>query len=138
MLPTYKKKKITIGGDAFVLSPFDTLNVFRHRLRDFFDFSYQVECFVPAPKRKYGYFSLPILVGDAFVARMDAKADRKEKTLIIHNLHFEKVKITNPILVKIADAIQAFAKFNKCAGINVKKSNNEAVLKMLSGRSMVE
>jgi hypothetical protein len=66
---------IELAGDAFILSPFDILNVFRHRLRDFFDFDYQIECFVPAPKRKYGYFSLPVLVGDTFVARMDAKAD---------------------------------------------------------------
>src|SRR5262249_34942690 len=57
MLPTYEKKKITIAGDAYVLSPFDMLNVFRHRLRDFFDFDYQVECFVQESKRKYGYFS---------------------------------------------------------------------------------
>jgi len=133
MLPVYEKKKITIAGDAFVLSPFDTLNVFRHRLRDFFDFDYQVECFVPQAKRKYGYFSLPILVGDTFVARMDAKADRKEKTLVIHNLHFEKVKITNAILVKIVDAIQTFAKFNRCTGIAIKKSNHKEILKKLRG-----
>lgn len=134
MLPAYKKKKITIAGDAFVLSPFDMLNVFRHRLRDFFDFDYQVECFVPEAKRKYGYFSLPILVGDTFVARMDSKADRKQQTLIIHNLHFEKIKLTRPMMLKIADAIEAFAKFNNCTEIAVKKSNNKEVLKMLHDR----
>lgn len=131
MLPTYKKKKIAIAGDAFILSPFDMLNVFRHRLRDFFDFDYQVECFVPEAKRKYGYFSLPILVGDTFVARMDLKADRKKKTLIINNLHFEKVKITNAMLVKIDDAIRVFAKFNKCTSITITKSNNKVAMKML-------
>ena len=83
MLPEYKKKKILISNEAFILSPFDTLTVYRHRLRDFFSFDYQVECFVPAPKRKYGYFSLPILIGDTFVARMDAKADRKEKVFFL-------------------------------------------------------
>jgi len=60
MLATYKKKKISLSGDASILSPFDVLNVYRHRLRDFFNFDYQVECFVPKPKRKYGYFSLPV------------------------------------------------------------------------------
>ncbi|MEQ8426058.1 MAG: crosslink repair DNA glycosylase YcaQ family protein, partial [Cyclobacteriaceae bacterium] len=108
MLSGYKKKKINIAGDAFVLSPFDMLNVFRHRLRDFFDFDYQVECFVPEAKRKYGYFSLPILVGDTFVARMDSKADRKQGNLIIHNLHFESIKITKPMMEKIIDAIRGF------------------------------
>jgi len=131
MLPSYKNKKIELSGDAFVLSPFDPLNVFRHRLRDFFDFDYQIECFVPEPKRKYGYFSLPILVGDTFVARMDSKADRKEKTLIIHNLHFEKLKLTKPMIEKVSDAIRDFGRFNKCRTINVIRSNDKAVLKAI-------
>ena len=134
MLPFYKKKKIIIAGDAFVLSPFDMLNVYRHRLRDFFDFDYQVECFVPAPKRKYGYFSLPILVGDTFVARMDSKTDRKRKTLIIHNLHFEPIKIIQPATAKICEAIEAFARFNGCNGIVVTRSNNKT-LRRTCGRN---
>jgi uncharacterized protein len=129
MLPSYKNKKIALAGDAFILSPFDILNVFRHRLRDFFDFDYQVECFVPAAKRKYGYFSLPVLVGDIFVARMDAKADRKQKTLIIHKLHFERVKMSGPMTAKLCDAILLFARFNGCAKIIITKSNNKAFLK---------
>jgi uncharacterized protein YcaQ len=131
MLPAYKNKKIELSGDAFVLSPFDPLNVFRHRLRDFFDFDYQIECFVPEPKRKYGYFSLPILVGDTFVARMDSKADRKQKTLTIHNLHFEKVKLTPPVIARVSEAIRDFAKFNRCGKIIISKSNNKAALKDL-------
>lgn len=129
--PGYKNKKITLSGDAYILSPFDALNVFRHRLRDFFDFDYQVECFVPAPKRKYGYFSLPVLVGDTFVARMDSKADRKQKELIVHNLHFEKAKLSKPMIVKIADALVAFAAFNKCEEIVFKKTNNKRYLKAI-------
>lgn len=131
MLPEYKKKKINLSGEAFILSPFDVLNVFRHRLRDFFDFDYQVECFVPAPKRKYGYFSLPILIGDTFVARMDSKADRKQRTLTIHNLHFEPLKLTKPMVAKVCDALQAFAKFNQCDAIVIKKSNDAALLKTI-------
>jgi uncharacterized protein len=131
MLPGYRKKKIQLSNDAFILSPFDSLNVFRHRLRDFFDFDYQIECFVPEPKRKYGYFSLPVLIGDTFVARMDSKADRKEKTLIVHNLHFEPVKLTMPKLAQIADAIQKFAGFNQCREIILKKSNKKDFLKAI-------
>jgi uncharacterized protein YcaQ len=124
MLRSYKNKKIELSGDAFVLSPFDTLNVFRHRLKDFFDFDYQIECFVPAPKRKYGYFSLPILVGDTFVARMDSKAERKQQVLTVHNLHFEPVKLSKATLSKVTDAIKAFGKFNQCPKIVIKKSNS--------------
>ena len=137
MLPMYQKKKITIAGDAFILSPFDMLNVFRHRLRDFFDFDYQVECFVPAAKRQYGYFSLPILIGDAFVARMDAKADRKEKKLVIHNLHFEKLTITQPTITKLYDAIVRFAVFNGCKRIVLTKSNNKSFMKMMREKQKV-
>jgi uncharacterized protein YcaQ len=125
MLPAYKNKKIQLSDEAFILSPFDPLNVFRQRLRDFFDFDYQIECFVPQAKRKYGYFSLPILVGDSFVARMDSKADRKQKILTVHNLHFEPLKLTRPMIVKIVEAIKTFASFNQCQDIVIKKSNNK-------------
>ena len=131
MLPAYKNKKIELSDDAFILSPFDPLNVFRHRLRDFFDFDYQIECFVPEPKRKYGYFSLPILVGDRFVARADTKADRKQKLLIVHNLHFESIKLTQAMLVRISDAIRDFASFNQCTTISLSKSNNKPALKTI-------
>jgi uncharacterized protein YcaQ len=129
MLPEYKRRKIDLAGDVFILSPFDVLNVYRHRLRNFFGFDYQVECFVPQPKRKYGYFSLPVLIGDTFVARMDSKADRKQRILTIYNLHFEPVKLTRPKVIRICDAIKAFAKFNKCEAILLAKSNNKTALK---------
>ena len=126
MLPAYKNKKIELGDEVFILSPWDIVNVYRHRLRDFFDFDYQIECFVPAPKRKYGYFSLPILAGDRFVARMDSKAERKKRVLVVHNLHFEKVKLDKTTTTAIKEAIDAFARFNQCDTVVVKKSNNKA------------
>lgn len=129
MLPEYKKKKITLSEDIFILSPFDIINVYRHRLRDFFDFDYQVECFVPKAKRKYGYFSLPILMGDTFIARMDSKADRKQRTLVIHNLHFESIKLSKTMIKKVCDAIKAFAKFNQCENITLEKCNDKLVMK---------
>jgi len=130
MLPG-QQTDIELTGDAFILSPFDILNVFRHRLRDFFDFDYQVECFVPAPKRKYGYFSLPVLVGDTFVARMDAKADRKQKLLIVHNLHFENVELSAMMIGKIVEALKAFVKFNGCRDVVFSKTNEDGYLQMI-------
>jgi hypothetical protein len=131
MLSEYKSKKISLSKEAFILSPFDVLNVYRHRLRDFFNFDYQVECFVPKPKRKYGYFSLPILIGDTFVARMDSKADRKQRVLTIHNIHFEPVKLTKPMVLKICEALKSFAKFNQCDEIEFEKSNDKTLLKSI-------
>ncbi len=131
MLSEYKSKKISLSKEAFILSPFDLLNVYRHRLRDFFNFDYQVECFVPKPKRKYGYFSLPILIGDSFVARMDSKADRKQRVLTIHNIHFEPVKLTKPMVLKICEALKSFAKFNQCDELEFEKSNDKTLLKSI-------
>lgn len=128
-----QETEVRLSGEAFILSPFDILNVFRHRLRDFFGFDYQIECFVPAPKRKYGYFSLPVLVGDTFVARMDAKADRKQKVLIVHNLHFEEVELCETMTGEIAEALKAFVKFNQCRDIVFKRSNQEAYLNAIRG-----
>jgi uncharacterized protein len=130
MLPD-QKIDINMSGEVFILSPFDILNVFRHRLKDFFDFDYQIECFVPAPKRKYGYFSLPILAGDTFIARMDAKADRKTKVLIVHNIHFEPVDISETVIEKLIRALNAFVRFNQCDDIVFKKSNNDAYLETI-------
>lgn len=129
MLPAYMDRKVTLAGDTFILSPFDILNVFRHRMRDFFDFDYQVECFVPKAKRKFGYFSLPILVGDKFIARMDAKADRKKRTLIVHNLHFEDLSLTGRMTAGVAEALANFVKFNQCDKVVFEKSNQRSVVK---------
>lgn len=131
MLPD-QKTNVTISNEVFILSPFDVLNVFRHRLKDFFNFDYQIECFVPAPKRQYGYFSLPILAGDTFIARMDAKADRKERVLIVHNIHFEDIKLDEATVEKLIQSLKAFMQFNKCRNIVFSKSNKKTLLRQIS------
>ena len=70
-------------------------------------------------------------IGDTFVARMDSKADRKQHVLTIHNLHFESLKLSKPMVAKICDAIKTFAKFNQCEVINIKKSNDKSLLKVI-------
>ena len=121
-----------LSNEVFILSPFDILNVFRHRLKDFFNFDYQIECFVPAPKRRYGYFSLPVLAGETFIARMDAKADRKQKVLIVHNIHFEPVDLEQIIIEKFIRALKEFVRFNQCRDIIFRRSNNETYLEEVS------
>jgi uncharacterized protein YcaQ len=72
-----------------ILSPFDNLVIQRERLRWLFNFHYVIECYVPAAKRVHGYYVLPLLWGDQFIGRMDAKADRPSRNLIIRKLLFE-------------------------------------------------
>jgi len=81
------KKEFT--KDVHILSPFDNLVIQRKRLKTLFDFDYVIECYVPAAKRKFGYYVLPIVYGDKFIGRLDAKADRGNNLLRIINLWFE-------------------------------------------------
>ncbi len=72
------------------LSPFDPTIWDRQRTLELFDFEYTIECYLPSAKRKFGYFSLPILYGDKLVGRMDAKAHRAKQQFEVRSLHFER------------------------------------------------
>ena len=66
-----------------ILSPFDPLIIQRKRPRLFFDYEHRFEAYVPKEKRVFGYFALPVLVGDEIVAAIDLKADRKNRKLLV-------------------------------------------------------
>ena len=59
----------------------------RPRLRELFEFDYVLEQFKPKPQRKFGYFAHPILLGDRFVAQLDAELDKKKETLVVGAIH---------------------------------------------------
>ncbi|MBC8478909.1 MAG: YcaQ family DNA glycosylase [FCB group bacterium] len=117
------------------LSPFDNLIIQRDRLVRLFNFDYALECYVPQPKRKFGYFVLPILWQDNFIGRMDAKAERKVKILIVRNLVFEpEFTRIQEVLPCLAAGLKSFAEFNGCDSIQletIKPLGHKAVLKSL-------
>ncbi|MBL4624463.1 MAG: YcaQ family DNA glycosylase [Flavobacteriales bacterium] len=90
----YSKKELVENLQAeksavYILNPFDNLVIQRSRLKTVFNFDYQIECYVPEPKRKFGYYCLPILYGNRFIGRLDPKADRKTGVFHVKKLWFE-------------------------------------------------
>jgi uncharacterized protein YcaQ len=102
------------SSKVFIFSPFDNLIIQRKKLSAFFNFEYKIECYLPASKRKYGYFCLPIFIGSQAVARIDCKAYRKEQKFVVNSIHYEKgVNKDSPHLQdKLKSKLKAFAEFN--------------------------
>ncbi|MBN1889629.1 MAG: YcaQ family DNA glycosylase [Thermoflexales bacterium] len=110
-----------------LLSPFDNLVIQRERTKRLFGFDYTIECYLPAAKRKYGYFSLPLLWGEELIGRLDAKATRKSKAPLGNGAPFpEGVLIVRSLVLEpgfdafeafrpaLGQGLQAFAGFNRC------------------------
>lgn len=74
-----------------ILTPFDPVVWFRDRAERLFDFDYRIEIYTPAPRRRFGYYSLPVLIDDDVVGRVDLKADRAGSTLRVQSAWWESV-----------------------------------------------
>jgi uncharacterized protein YcaQ len=111
-----------------LLSPFDPLVSDRQRARQLFNFDYTIECYTPASKRRYGYFTMPILHRGRLVGRMDPKAHRVQKTFEIKSLHLEPgISSSNELIVDLAAALHRLAAWHGTPNITISQSDPPAL-----------
>jgi hypothetical protein len=98
---------------AAILAALDNAMWDRSLLRGIFDFNYTWEVYVPEPKRKYGYYVLPVIYGDHFVARFDPAYDKPSHTFTIQNWWWEKGVTKNDaaMLAAIGTCLKAFCAY---------------------------
>ena len=97
-----------IEGDTLV-SPFDPLVWYRERAERLFDFRYRIEIYVPEEKRVHGYYVLPFLMDGEMVARIDVKADRKARRLLVQSAFIEDGRPKDEVGRRLAAEVQRFA-----------------------------
>ena len=97
---------------AAIVGPLDNFMWDRDLLRWIFDFDYVWEVYKPAAKRTYGYYVLPVIYGDRFIARFDPAFDKKTRELTIANWWWEKgVQLDGPMEAALATCLRGFAHY---------------------------
>ena len=100
------------------IAPLDPMMWDKSLVEAVFDFRYSWEIYTPAVKRKYGYYTLPILFGDRFVGRVDSAVDRREGVLRVKGLWWEPgARVTKKLETAFERTLQRFAKFNGCGSV---------------------
>jgi hypothetical protein len=105
---------------AALLTPFDPVVWFRDRAERLFGFEYRIEIYTPALQRRYGYYSLPVLVGDDIVGRVDLKADRAASTLRVQSAWWEHGRPEHAS-IRLAEEIRAAARWQGLERISVSR-----------------
>jgi uncharacterized protein YcaQ len=105
------------------IAPLDNLLWDRKLIRDIFDFEYIWEVYKPKKKRQFGYYVLPVLYGENFIARVDFQYDKKTKVLNLNNWWWEeKTSADKKMRISITDSVRKFAKYLGAEKVNTAKT----------------
>src|SRR2546427_10044638 len=111
------------------LAPLDNLLWRRERVRDFFDFDYTWEVYVPSAKRAYGYYTMPILAGDRFIGPFDPRLDPESGPPLLNLLHLQRgVAATARLRTPPEDALHASARFYGASDLRIVRSRPARLL----------
>lgn len=115
-----------------LLSPFDPLVWDRNRASELFDFDYKIECYTPAAKRRYGYFSLPILYRGKLIGRLDPKAHRAQGIFEIKALYLEPgVPANQELAAALAAVLHRLADWHGTPELAIRRSDPPEVATLL-------
>lgn len=115
-----------------LLSPFDALIWDRSRARQLFDFDFSIECYLPPPKRIYGYYLLPILHRGALVGRLDAKAHRQAGLFEVKALYLQEgITPNEELAAEFARALKRIASWHRTPQVILTRSAPEAFRTLL-------
>lgn len=117
-----------------LLSPFDPLVWDRERALALFDFDYRIECYTPEAKRRYGYFTLPLLIRGELVGRVDAKAHRRDGIFEVRALHLEpRVTAGEALADDIAQALYGCARWHATPDVRIRRCEPPTFTRALRG-----
>jgi uncharacterized protein YcaQ len=110
-----RPETLEVGGPppemVHILSPFDPLIIQRKRTELFFGYGHRFEAYVPKEKRVFGYFALPVLVGDDIVAAIDLKTDRKNRKLLLQKWNWIGKRPRKELKRRIEEELHRFERF---------------------------
>jgi uncharacterized protein YcaQ len=107
-----------------VLSPFDPVCWNRDRTSRLFGFDYKIEIYVPAEKRKFGYYSLPALHNGQLIARLDLKSNRQENTLQVKSSWAEDSKVADFPVKEVSNHLRQIAEWQGLRSIDIADTGN--------------